>query len=95
MSRRAHFRPSPRSALACTLPPHRFVKHYRAHLSPILSLAVSADGRLAATVAADGQMLAAGGYKDNVKGSVKVFDIENFGACPRSPVIGLLARPPG
>jgi len=55
-----------------------FVKHYRAHLSPILSLAVSADGRLAATVAADGQMLAAGGYKDNVKGSVKVFDIENF-----------------
>lgn len=61
---------------------HRFVKHYRAHLSPILSLAVSADGRLAATVAADGQMLAAGGYKDNVKGSVKVFDIENFGAPP-------------
>ena len=58
---------------------NRFVKHYRAHLSPILSLAVSADGALAATIAADGQLLAAGGYKNDIKGSVKVFDIENFG----------------
>jgi peptidylprolyl isomerase domain and WD repeat-containing protein 1 len=62
------------------------VKHYRAHLSPILSLAVSADGALAATIAADGQLLAAGGYKNDIKGSVKVFDIENFGQFPSPPL---------
>lgn len=72
-----------RMYLILTLPSEResfrFVKHFRAHLSPILSLAVSADGGLAATIAADGTLLAAGGYKNDVKGSVKVFDIANFG----------------
>lgn len=51
-----------------------FVKHYRAHLSPILACVASADGLVAATVAADG---AAG--PDGGMGSVKVFDVENFG----------------
>ena len=50
----------------------RFVKHYRAHLAPILALAVSADGALAATISADGTTAEA-------QGSVKVFDVENFG----------------
>ena len=53
-----------------------FVKHYRAHLSPVLALSVSADGLLAATVAADGAQH--GGASDQI-GSVKVFDVENFG----------------
>lgn len=51
--------------------PSRFVKHYRAHLSPIISVSVSADGSTYATTAAD---LSAG-----AKGSVKVFDVQNFG----------------
>lgn len=51
-----------------------FVKHFRAHLSPILNLVCSADGLVAATVAADGSVGSAGG-----QGSVKVFDVENFG----------------
>lgn len=42
-----------------------FVKHYRAHLSPIIAVSVSADGGMYASVAADG--------------SVKVFDVVNFG----------------
>ncbi|KAK9897692.1 hypothetical protein P389DRAFT_60626 [Cystobasidium minutum MCA 4210] len=53
-----------------------FVKHYRAHLGPILALPVSADGTLAATISADGNALASGGQ--NVQGSIKVFDVENF-----------------
>lgn len=53
-----------------------FVKHFRAHLGPILALPVSADGTLAATISADGNALAAGGI--NVQGSIKVFDVENF-----------------
>lgn len=54
-----------------------FVKHYRAHLSPILALAVSSDGATAATVASDAAVAGQGG---NVKqeGSIKVFDVENF-----------------
>lgn len=54
----------------------RFVKHYRAHLAPILALPVSADGTLAATISADGNALSGGGA--NVQGSIKVFDVENF-----------------
>jgi peptidylprolyl isomerase domain and WD repeat-containing protein 1 len=42
-----------------------FVKHYRAHLAPIVGVSASADGQLFATVAEDG--------------SAKVFDIINFG----------------
>lgn len=51
-----------------------FVKHYRAHLAPILALVASADGLIAATLAADGTVGEEGGL-----GSVKVFDVENFG----------------
>lgn len=42
-----------------------FVKHYRAHLVPIISIAASADGQHFASIAEDG--------------SVKVFDVVNFG----------------
>lgn len=42
-----------------------FVKHYRAHLSAIVSVSASVDGQLFATVAEDG--------------SAKVFDVINFG----------------
>jgi peptidylprolyl isomerase domain and WD repeat-containing protein 1 len=44
-----------------------FVKHYRAHLAPIVSVSGSADGQLFASIAEDG--------------SAKVFDVLNFGAC--------------
>lgn len=54
-----------------------FVKHYRAHLSPILGLAVSADGGLAATIATDGSQHV--GEAGSQTGSIKVFDVENFG----------------
>ncbi|CAG8566009.1 7922_t:CDS:2 [Acaulospora colombiana] len=43
-----------------------FVKHYHAHLAPIVSVSASADGTTFASIADDG--------------SCKVFDIENFGA---------------
>jgi len=43
-----------------------FVKHYRAHLSPICAVSASADGTLFASVAEDG--------------SAKVFDVINFGS---------------
>lgn len=42
-----------------------FVKHYRAHISPVIAVSASADGQLFATVAED-QM-------------AKVFDVVNFG----------------
>lgn len=42
-----------------------FVKHYRAHLAPIVAVAASADGQHFASIAEDG--------------SVKVFDVVNFG----------------
>ncbi|KAG6890621.1 hypothetical protein C0995_006597 [Termitomyces sp. Mi166 len=42
-----------------------FVKHYRAHLSPVVAVSASADGQLFATVSDDG--------------SAKVFDVVNFG----------------
>ena len=41
------------------------MKHYRAHLAPIVAVSASADGQLFASVAEDG--------------SVKVFDVGNFG----------------
>lgn len=44
-----------------------FVKHYRAHLAPVIGVSASADGQLFASVAEDG--------------SAKVFDIINFGVC--------------
>lgn len=47
-----------------------FVKHYRAHLSPIVGVSASADGQLFASVAEDG--------------SAKVFDVINFGTLLRS-----------
>lgn len=53
-----------------------FVKHYHAHLAPILSVSASADGAMFASIGEDG--------------TCKVFDIVNFGAhpcanAPRSP----------
>lgn len=42
-----------------------FVKHYRAHLLPILGIAVSEDGQLLASISEDG--------------TAKVFDVVNFG----------------
>ena len=42
-----------------------FVKHYRAHLAPVVAVSASADGQLFASVAEDG--------------SAKVFDVVNFG----------------
>jgi peptidylprolyl isomerase domain and WD repeat-containing protein 1 len=43
-----------------------FVKHYRAHMSPIVGVSASADGQLFASIAEDG--------------TAKVFDVVNFGA---------------
>jgi peptidylprolyl isomerase domain and WD repeat-containing protein 1 len=43
-----------------------FVKHYRAHLSPIIAVTASTDGTVVASVAEDG--------------SAKVFDVINFGS---------------
>jgi hypothetical protein len=45
-----------------------FVKHYRAHLAPVVAVSASADGQLFASVAEDG--------------SAKVFDVINFGEAP-------------
>ena len=42
-----------------------FVKHYRAHLAPIVAVAASADGQLFASVSEDM--------------TAKVFDVVNFG----------------
>jgi peptidylprolyl isomerase domain and WD repeat-containing protein 1 len=42
-----------------------FVKHYRAHLTPVTGVCASADGQLFATVSEDG--------------TAKVFDVVNFG----------------
>jgi peptidylprolyl isomerase domain and WD repeat-containing protein 1 len=49
-----------------------FVKHYRAHLAPVIAVSASADGQLFASVSQDG--------------SAKVFDVVNFGGY--SPLIG-------
>jgi len=45
-----------------------FVKHYRAHLSPIVSVSASVDGMMYASVSAEGE-----------GGSIKIFDVKNFG----------------
>lgn len=42
-----------------------FVKHYRAHLTPVTAVSASADGQLFASVSEDG--------------TAKVFDVVNFG----------------
>lgn len=54
-----------------------FVKHYRTHLGPILALGVSADGKSLASIGGDqgGKTV----QELDVKGSAKVFDVENFG----------------
>ncbi|KNE99561.1 hypothetical protein PSTG_07275 [Puccinia striiformis f. sp. tritici PST-78] len=44
-----------------------FVKHYRAHLSPIISVSASVDGMMYASVSAKGE-----------GGSIKIFDVKNF-----------------
>lgn len=57
-----------------------FVKLYRTHLSPILAVPVSDDGKSCASLGADSGGRTAEGLE--VKGSAKVFDVENFGECP-------------
>jgi peptidylprolyl isomerase domain and WD repeat-containing protein 1 len=47
-----------------------FVKHYRAHMTPIVAVSASEDGELFASIAEDG--------------SAKVFDVVNFGALSRA-----------
>jgi peptidylprolyl isomerase domain and WD repeat-containing protein 1 len=54
-----------------------FVKLYRTHLSPIVHVGVSEDGKSAAVLGSDVGGKTAGGKE--VKGSAKVFDVENFG----------------
>jgi len=56
-----------------------FVKLYRTHLAPIVHVGVSDDGKSAAVLGADTGGKTAGG--NEVKGSAKVFDVENFGGC--------------
>lgn len=53
-----------------------FVKHYRAHLTPVVSVSASADGQLFASVSEDG--------------SAKVFDVVNFGGIPPLPIPSFL-----
>lgn len=57
-----------------------FVKLYRTHLSPILAVPVSDDGKSCASLGADSGGRTAEGLE--VKGSAKVFDVENFGESP-------------
>ena len=49
-----------------------FVKHYRAHLGPVVGTSVSADGALYASISSDG--------------TVKVFDVANFGGCKKRQI---------
>ncbi|MBW0486464.1 hypothetical protein O181_026179 [Austropuccinia psidii MF-1] len=44
-----------------------FVKHYRAHLSPIVSVSASVDGAMYASMSVEGS-----------GGSIKIFDVKNF-----------------
>lgn len=60
-----------------------FVKLYRTHLSPILSVPVSDDGKSCASLGADYGGRTAEGLE--VKGSAKVFDVENFGEALSQP----------
>jgi peptidylprolyl isomerase domain and WD repeat-containing protein 1 len=50
-----------------------FVKHYRAHMMPIVGVSASADGELFASIAEDE--------------SAKVFDVVNFGASDGGPLL--------
>jgi peptidylprolyl isomerase domain and WD repeat-containing protein 1 len=51
-----------------------FVKHYHAHLAPVVSVSASADGAMFASIGEDG--------------TCKVFDVINFGAHPtRTPLV--------
>lgn len=54
-----------------------FVKHYRTHLGPVIAISASEDGKSLACLGADQGGVAPGG--EPVKGSAKVFDVENFG----------------
>ena len=54
-----------------------FVKHYRTHLSPIVHVAVDEEGKSLASLGEDVGGKTTGG--EEVKGSVKVFEVENFG----------------
>mgnify|MGYP002477629115 CR=1 FL=1 len=65
-----------------------FVKLYRTHLAPIVSVGVSDDGKSCASLGADSGGKTAEGLE--VKGSAKVFDVENFGASIRSLLLLLL-----
>lgn len=59
---------------------NRFVKHYRTHLTPIVALAVSDDGRSLASLGTDSiGTVVVNGEAQPVKGSAKIFDVENFG----------------
>jgi WD40 repeat protein len=42
-----------------------FIKHYRAHMQPVIGVSASTDGQLFATISADG--------------TAKIFDVVNFG----------------
>ncbi|KAM0790478.1 hypothetical protein ACM66B_003354 [Microbotryomycetes sp. NB124-2] len=53
-----------------------FVKHYRTHLSPIVHISVDDDGKSLASLGADQGGKTVEGLE--VKGSAKVFDVENF-----------------
>jgi peptidylprolyl isomerase domain and WD repeat-containing protein 1 len=44
-----------------------FIKHYRAHMQPVVGVSASTDGQLFATISTDG--------------TAKVFDVVNFGKC--------------
>lgn len=67
-----------------------FVKHYRTHLGPILALSASDDGKSLACLGGDtGGSAVEGG---DVKGSAKVFDVENFGTRLETPQVDARAR---
>jgi WD40 repeat protein len=57
-----------------------FVKHYRAHLSPIVGVSGSADGQLFASISEDG--------------TAKVFDVMNFGEWSTTFFLYLVIKPP-
>lgn len=50
------------------------MKHYRTHLAPILSLATDTDGLVLASLGSDDSV----DEGVAIKGSAKIFDVENF-----------------
>lgn len=69
------------------------MKHYRTHLTPILALAVSEDGRSLASLGTDSiGMVMSEGVEMVVKGSAKIFDVENFGTARLSFASSLTTR---